>query len=81
MKEFCISFLLIFLGFISLSQDISTLPEWNIQNESLAKMDWLVADCDIKANVYKSADGEVVVQRPVSILLKVQVPVIKTEIA
>ncbi len=32
-------------------------------------------------DVYKSADGEVVVQRPASILLKVQVPVIKTDIA
>jgi hypothetical protein len=27
--------------------------------------------------VYRSADGEIVVQRPASILLKVQVPVIK----
>lgn len=32
-------------------------------------------------DVYKSADGEVVVQRPASILLKVQVPVIKTDVA
>ncbi len=31
--------------------------------------------------VYRSADGEVVVQRPSSILLKVQVPVIKTDVA
>lgn len=31
--------------------------------------------------VYRSADGEVVVQRPASILLKVQVPVIKTDVA
>ena len=31
--------------------------------------------------VYRSADGEVVVQRPASILLKVKVPVIKTDVA
>lgn len=31
--------------------------------------------------VYRSADGEVVVQRPASIFLKVQVPVIKTDVA
>lgn len=31
--------------------------------------------------VYRSADGEVVVQRPASILLKVSVPVIKTDVA
>ena len=31
--------------------------------------------------VYRSADGEVVVQRPANILLKVQVPVIKSDIA
>jgi outer membrane murein-binding lipoprotein Lpp len=31
--------------------------------------------------VYRSADGEVVVQRPASILLKVQVPVIKSDVA
>jgi hypothetical protein len=31
--------------------------------------------------VYRAADGEIVVQRPASILLKVQVPVIKTDVA
>ena len=31
--------------------------------------------------VYREADGEVVVQRPAKILLKVQVPVIKTDVA
>jgi len=31
--------------------------------------------------VYRSADGEIVVQRPGKILLKVQVPVIKTDVA
>ena len=33
------------------------------------------------AEKYKGADGEVVVQRPAKILLKVQVPVIKTDVA
>src|SRR6478672_10496480 len=32
-------------------------------------------------DVYRSADGEIVVQRPANILLKVQVPVIKTDVA
>jgi hypothetical protein len=31
--------------------------------------------------VYRAADGEVVVQRPANILLKVQVPVLKTDVA
>lgn len=31
--------------------------------------------------VYRSADGEIVVQRPAKILLKVQVPVLKTDVA
>ena len=31
--------------------------------------------------VYRSADGEIVVQRPASILMKVQVPVIKSDVA
>jgi hypothetical protein len=31
--------------------------------------------------VYRSADGEIVVQRPASILLKVKVPVLKTDVA
>ncbi|MCC6824703.1 MAG: hypothetical protein IT172_03070 [Acidobacteria bacterium] len=31
--------------------------------------------------VYREADGEIVVQRPASILMKVQVPVIKTDVA
>lgn len=31
--------------------------------------------------VYRQADGEVVVQRPANILLKVQIPVIKTDVA
>ena len=33
------------------------------------------------AEKYKSADGEVVVQRPANILMKVQVPVIKSDVA
>jgi hypothetical protein len=33
------------------------------------------------AEKYKTADGEVVVQRPANILLKVQVPIIKTDVA
>gem|GEM_PF-195592 len=33
------------------------------------------------AEKYKSADGEVVVQRPANILLKVQVPIIKSDVA
>lgn len=57
----------------------------------LAKINSLRAKMDLKfednsyaevgiAEKYKSADGEVVVQRPANILLKVQVPVIKTDV-
>ncbi|NMS24533.1 hypothetical protein, partial [Vibrio parahaemolyticus] len=31
--------------------------------------------------IYRSADGEIVVQRPAKIYLKVQVPIIKTDVA
>ena len=57
-----------------------------------AKINSLRAKMDLKfednswaeigvAEKYKTADGEVVVQRPAKILLKVQVPVIKTDVA
>jgi hypothetical protein len=59
---------------------------------NLAKINSLRAKMDLKfednsyaevgiAEKYKSADGEVVVQRPANIWLKVQVPVIKTDVA
>lgn len=58
----------------------------------LAKIGSMRAKVDLKfednsyaeigiAEKYKTADGEVVVQRPANILLKVQVPVIKTDVA
>ncbi|HQU82655.1 MAG TPA: hypothetical protein PKY59_06010 [Pyrinomonadaceae bacterium] len=54
-------------------------------NSMRAKMDLKFEDnsfADIGiAEKYKSADGEVVVQRPSNIMLKVQVPVIKTDVA
>ncbi len=61
------------------------------QVANLAKVNSLRAKMDLKfednsyaeigiAEKYRTADGEVVVQRPANILLKVQVPVIKTDV-
>ncbi len=54
-------------------------------NSMRAKMDLKFEDNSYAeiglAEKYKTADGEVVVQRPASILLKVQVPIIKTDVA
>lgn len=54
-------------------------------NSMRAKMDLKFEDNSFAeigiAEKYKTADGEVVVQRPAKILLKVQVPIIKTDVA
>src|SRR5437773_4153830 len=54
-------------------------------NSMRAKMDLKFEDNSFaqfgSKEVYRSADGEVVVQRPANILLKVQVPVIKSDVA
>lgn len=54
-------------------------------NSMRAKMDLKFEDNSFAesgiAEKYKTADGEVVVQRPASILLKVQVPVVKVDVA
>ncbi len=54
-------------------------------NSMRAKMDLKFEDNSFAENgiaeKYKSADGEVVVQRPSNILLKVQVPLIKSDVA
>lgn len=60
--------------------------------DNLAKVDSMFARVDLKfednsyaelgiAEKYKTADGEIVVQRPSDILLKVKVPIIKTDVA
>ncbi len=62
------------------------------QVDRLARVNSMRAKMDLKfednsyaelgiAEKYKTADGEVVVQRPGKILLKVQVPIIKTDVA
>ncbi len=62
------------------------------QINSFARISSMRAKMDLKfednsfaelgiAEKYKTADGEVVVQRPANILLKVQVPIIKTDVA
>jgi hypothetical protein len=54
-------------------------------NSMRAKMDLKFEDNSYAelglAEKYKTADGEVVVQRPANILLKVQVPIIKSDVA
>lgn len=73
------------------SEDASQERLMNEVNR-LAKVNSMRAKMDLKfednsfaeigiAEKYKSADGEVVVQRPSNIMLKVQVPVIKTDVA
>lgn len=54
-------------------------------NSMRAKMDLKFEDNSFaqfgSKEVYRAADGEIVVQRPANILLKVQVPVLKTDVA
>lgn len=68
------------------------LQELMAEVNRFARVDSMRAKMDLKfednsfaqfgsKEVYRSADGEVVVQRPASIFLKVQVPVIKTDVA
>jgi len=67
-------------------------PQLIEQINRFAKINSMRAKMDLKfednfyaelgiAEKYKTADGEVVVQRPASILLKVQIPIIKTDVA
>ena len=67
-------------------------PDLLAKINNLARINSMRAKVDLKfednsyaeigiAEKYKTADGEVVVQRPANILLKVQVPVIKTDVA
>lgn len=64
---------------------ISEVDRFSRINSMRAKMDLKFEDNSFAesgiAEKYKSADGEVVVQRPANILLKVQVPIIKTDVA
>jgi hypothetical protein len=75
-----------------LETDDATQTELLDQINYFAKVDSMRAKMYLKfednsyaevglAEKYKSADGEVVVQRPANILLKVKVPVIKTDVA
>ena len=74
-----------------LATDNATESELLEQISRFAKVNSLRAKMDLKfednsyaefglAEKYKTADGEVVVQRPANILLKVQVPVIKLDV-
>ena len=75
-----------------LKTDNATQSELVEQVNHFAKVNSLRAKVDLKfednsyaevglAEKYKTADGEVVVQRPAKIFLKVQVPFIKTDVA
>lgn len=69
-------------GFAELQAEVNRFAKVNSMR---AKMDLKFEDNSFaqfgSKEVYRSADGEVVVQRPANILLKVQVPVIKTDVA
>lgn len=73
---------------------VETAPQAELMNEvnRFARVNSMRAKMDLKfednsfaefgsKEVYRQADGEVVVQRPGKILLKVQVPIIKTDVA
>ncbi|MCU1288957.1 MAG: Lipoprotein [Acidobacteria bacterium] len=67
------------------AQLISEINRFAAVGSMRAKMDLKFEDNSYAelgiAEKYKTADGEVVVQRPANILLKVQVPIIKTDVA
>jgi hypothetical protein len=64
---------------------IGQIDRFSKINSMRAKMDLKFEDNSFAesgiAEKYKTADGEVVVQRPANILLKVQVPIIKSDVA
>lgn len=67
------------------NQLIGEVNRFALVGSMRAKMDLKFEDNSFAesgiAEKYKSADGEVVVQRPANILLKVQIPFVKTDIA
>jgi hypothetical protein len=67
------------------SQLLEQINRFAKVNSMRAKMDLKFEDNSYAelgiAEKYKTADGEVVVQRPSNILLKVQIPIIKTDVA
>ena len=69
----------------SQSQLLTEINRFAAVGSMRAKMDLKFEDNSFAeigiAEKYKTADGEVVVQRPSNILLKVQVPIIKTDVA
>lgn len=66
-------------------QLLSEINRYARVNSMRAKMDLKFEDNSYAeiglAEKYKTADGEVVVQRPANIMLKVQVPIIKSDVA
>ncbi|HMQ03737.1 MAG TPA: hypothetical protein PKD26_07465 [Pyrinomonadaceae bacterium] len=75
-----------------LKTEDASLSELKAEVDRFAQVDSLRAQMDLKfednsfaqfgnKEVYRAADGEVVVQRPASILLMVRVPLIKTDVA
>jgi hypothetical protein len=66
------------------AQLVSVVDRFARVNSMRAKMDLKIEDNSYAevglAEKYKSADGEVVVQRPANILLKVQIPFIKSDL-
>lgn len=70
----------------------ATVSQLKAEVDRFARVDSLRAKMDLKfednsfaefgnKEVYRQADGEIVVQRPAMIMLKVQVPVIKSDVA
>src|SRR5512139_3350933 len=75
-----------------LKTEVATQAELMAEVNRFARVASMRAKVDLKfednsfaqfgsKEVYRSADGEIVVQRPANILLKVQVPVLKSDVA
>ncbi|MGI8884229.1 MAG: hypothetical protein ACR2IA_08295 [Pyrinomonadaceae bacterium] len=66
------------------SELLGEINRFAVVKSMRAKMDWKFEDNSYAevglAEKYKTADGEVVVQRPANILLKIQIPIIKTDV-
>ncbi len=77
---------------VLLKTDTATQAQLMAEIDRFARVNSMRAKMDLKfednsfaefgsKEVYRQADGEVVVQRPAKILLKVQVPIIKSDVA
>lgn len=58
MRSALVLFIIVHVGTSGLSQDVSSLPQWNKSLDTSPKNDWLIAPPEINAEVYRSSDGK-----------------------